>query len=346
MRFLELSLAAQTAYAELLHNARAQELLRSVAHLNGSFAAKKIKERTYWYFAYRDIDGTVRQLYVGPDDERVRNLIERFRQETPKELAPLARAAVALGCEGAVPQHFRVVRRLSEYGFFRAGGVLIGTHAFLCMGNLLGIRFGDGARTLDIDFAHAGRNISLALPANIQVDVQKALDSLEMGFLPMTAFHEGEGGTYCNPKDPEFRIDFLTSMTRKGAGIVRIPNLNLTLQGLKFMEFSLQDTTQAALLCEEGAVVVNIPSPARFAIHKLIVYGERKGAFRVKAQKDLLQAAALVEYLGLNRPDELRSAWQDALSRGPGWVKRAREGVRALGRLRPAVSGLAILAGK
>ncbi len=31
-----------------------------------------------------------------------------------------------------------MIRRLSEYGFFRAGGVLVGTHAFLSYGNLLG----------------------------------------------------------------------------------------------------------------------------------------------------------------------------------------------------------------
>src|SRR5258706_15074402 len=130
-RFIELSLAAQTAYAELLQNARTQELTRTVATLNGSFSAKSVKGRTYWYFAYRDVDGRVRQLYVGPDDERVRRLMERFRNEQIRPLAPMAQSAIALGCTPAVPRHFRIVRRLSEYGFFHGGGVLIGTHAFL-----------------------------------------------------------------------------------------------------------------------------------------------------------------------------------------------------------------------
>ncbi len=124
--------------------------------------------------------------YVGPNDERVLALVERFgRIRQDKPLAPQAQAALALGCAPTVPKHFRIVMRLSEYGFFRAGGVLIGTHAFLAMGNLLGVRWREGAATLDVDFAHAGRNISVALPADLRIDVHGALESLEMGLLPM-----------------------------------------------------------------------------------------------------------------------------------------------------------------
>jgi hypothetical protein len=344
VRCTELPLSAQTAYAELLDQARAAELHRSVRHLNGSFASKTVKGREYWYFAYRDIDGAVRQLYVGPNDERVRSLIARFRDTAPRPLAPMAKAAVALGCAATVPKQFRIVRRLAEYGFFRAGGVLIGTHAFVCLGNALGVRFNDAAATLDVDFAHAGSNISVALPGNVRVDVQKAVDSLEMGFLPITELQGGKGTTYLNPADPELRLDFLTPMVRGSAKVARIPNLNVALQPLKFMEFSLENVAQAALLAREGAVLVNVPAPARFAVHKLIVYGERSGSFRTKANKDLLQAAALVEYLATNRPDELRKAWRDACSRGAGWKRPARAGRDALRQLESAVPGLALLA--
>jgi len=343
-RYSELPLSAQTAYAELLDQARAAELHRSVGGLNGSFASKSVKGRRYWYFAYRDVDGAVRQLYVGPDDERVRSLMARFRDEAPRALAPMAKAAAALGCAAAVPKQFRIVRRLAEYGFFRAGGVLIGTHAFVCLGNALGVRFTDAAATLDVDFAHAGRNISVALPADVRVDVRKAIDSLELGFLPITALQGAAGTTYLNPADPELRVDFLTPMTRAGTKAVRIPNLNVALQPLKFMEFSLEDLNQAVLLAEEGAVVVNVPAPARFAVHELIVHGERSGSFRTKANKDLRQAAALVEYLAAHRPDELRAAWRDASARGAGWQKRARQGRDALRKLDPAARGLDLLA--
>jgi hypothetical protein len=56
---------------------------------------------------------------------------------------------------------------------------------------------------------------------------------------------------------------------------------------LKFMEFSLQDLQQTAVISNDGAVLVNIPNPARFALHKLIVAGERGGTFITKIRKDL-----------------------------------------------------------
>lgn len=84
------------------------------------------------------------------------------------------------------PKHFRIVKRLADYQFFRAGGLLVGTHAFLALGNQLGVAWSNGARTLDLDFAHAGPggHVSVALPANLKANAHNALKSLEMGFLP------------------------------------------------------------------------------------------------------------------------------------------------------------------
>ncbi|HEY6862292.1 MAG TPA: nucleotidyltransferase domain-containing protein [Burkholderiales bacterium] len=334
-RYDELSLSAQTAYAELFESARAQELHRSIANLSGSFASKTVKGRLYWYYQYRDVNGTVRQLYVGPDTDEVKALIKRAKENPAKALEPLARSAIALGCERVLPRHFRVIRRLSEYGFFRAGGILIGTHAFLAIGNVLGIRWHDGSRTQDVDFAHAGKNISLALPATIQVDVHKALESLEMGFLPISTFGGKTGATYLNPKAPEFRIDFLTTLQRDGDQAFTPPNLNVALQPLKFMEFLLEHPVQAVVFSEEGAVVVNIPLPVRYALHKLVVSGEREEAFRTKSTKDLLQSAALIAYFKDHRDDELRATWHDLLSRGKGWHGRAKDGWSALAKAAP-----------
>jgi hypothetical protein len=171
------------------------------------------------------------------------------------------------------------------------------------------------------------------LPADVEVKALRAIESLETGFLPITQLQGGEG---C--------LKLFTPMTSASSKPVRIPNLNIPLQPLKFMDFSLEQVHQAALLSDEGAVVVHIPAPARFAVHKLIVHGERGGSFRTKANKDLLQAAALIEYLAANRPDELTDAWQDALSRGPGWTKRARQGRDGLAKLKPLVAGTALLA--
>ena len=103
----------------------------------------------------------------------MQRLIERFaavRREKP--LATSAQSTLALGCTPTAPKHFMVLKRLAEYGFFRAGGVLIGTHAFIALGNLLGVRWADGSATLDVDFAHAGRNVSIALPATMRMSTE------------------------------------------------------------------------------------------------------------------------------------------------------------------------------
>lgn len=336
MRFSELSLSAQAAYAELFEQARELALANGLAGLTGSFHKMPRKGRDYWYFGYRDVDGSNRMAYVGPDDDRVRALVERFHADRQgKPLVPAARAALALGCTATAPKHFRIVKRLAEYGFFRAGGVLIGTHAFLAMGNLLGVRWSSGAATLDVDFAHSGKNLSVALPANLKIDVHGALESLEMGLLPIVQFDGRSGAQYRNPHDQELRLDFLTPATRAGKA-VRMPSLNVALQPLKFMEFSLEQTIQACLIANTGSCVVNLPSPERYAVHKLIVHGERPAAERTKATKDLMQAACLADYFAsTGQAEAFNTAWRDALERGKGWRDRAMRGKMALFALAP-----------
>jgi len=335
MYFGELSPTAQTAYAEVFEAASAQHLHRSVAHLTGSFAKKTVKGRLYRYFQFRDLDGRVRQIYVGPDSERIRALLDKARDEPDASVVPLARSAMALGCQPLIPAHYRIVRRLSEWGFFNAGGALVGTHAFLAMGNMLGVTWEMGARTQDVDFAHVGKNISIALPATAKVDVHQAIESLEMGFLPITSFKGSPGATYINPSQPDLRIDFVTTRHRGGDEPIIPEHLNVAFQPLKFLEFLLEGPTQAVVLGRPGAVVVTIPSPERYALHKLVVYAERGRRLQVKAGKDLHQAAALISWLQATDPDAIVACWQDLLSRGKGWQTRARKGLRALRTLDP-----------
>jgi len=337
MRFSDLPLTTQTTYAELSEQTHVVELHAALSGFPGAFHKRMIKGREYWYFGYRDFNGKGRMAYVGPDSVRVRNLVERFvALKGQKPLLPLAGAAISLGCEVVASKHFRIIKRLSEYGFFRAGGLLIGTHAFIAMGNLLGVRWGDGQRTQDVDFAHAGKNVSVALPADLKINVHDALTSLEMGLLPISQFEGGAGAQYRNPRDPELRLDFVTAQHRKVGVPVVLPDLGLVLEPLKFMEFSLEGSTQGCVLAREGACMVNLPDPARYAVHKLIIYGERPIRERTKARKDLLQAACLASFYSSRGPVEhFNDAWRDALSRGRGWQVRARQGKAAILSLAP-----------
>lgn len=334
--YTELSLTAQTAYAQLLDAALTANHMRSVADLTGSFSPKTVKGHKYWYFQYTEPSGKLRQIFVGPENDAVRALIERKSSgAATAPLIPLARSAIALGCADVLPRHFRVIRRLTEYGFFNAGGVLIGTHAFLAFGNMLGVAWGDSSRTQDNDFAHAGKNLAIALPSDLEVKTNEAIQSLEMGFLPVSGLSSKTGATYLNPKEPDFRLDFLTTLHRGGEVPYEHPQLHITLQPLKFMEFSLENVQQSVLFCAEGAVMVNIPHPARYALHKLLVYGERSGAFAAKSNKDIIQAACLLAWFKERRPWEVEEAWKDLVSRGKGWATRAVQGRDALAKAFP-----------
>ena len=336
MLFTELSAGAQASYAQLLDATLVTDHARSVADLPGSFNLKTVKGKPYYYYQYTEPSGKLRQVYVGPDSEAVQRLVQKKAlPAATSALEPLARSAIALGCTPVVQKQFRVVRRLAEYGFFRAGGVLIGTHAYLAYGNMLGVRWGDASRTEDIDFAHAGKFVALALPANIEVNLGAAIDSLDMGFLPATGLSGQTESTYLIPAEPEFRLDFLTTLHRDGDKSYEHPSLKIKLQPLRFMEFSLEAVEQAVLFSPSGAVLVNVPDPARFAVHKLLVAGERKGGFATKSIKDIFQAASLMQYLCENRPDQLATALDDARARGKGWASRLDEGLSRLAKRYP-----------
>ena len=331
--YTPLSLVAQTAYGELQDQLRIQAIDQLRA-LPGAFHKQTQKGKPYIYYGYRDIDGIGRMAYVGPEDQRVLELIRKHQElkssDLPEKIKKQAKSAEVLGCTGTLTKHFRVINRLEQYGFFQAGGILIGTHAFLAMGNMLGVKWRVSNLTMDVDFAHAGKNVSIALGANVKISVHDALNSLEMGLLPITEFSGKTGAQYRNPNDPELRLDFVTPQTRSG-GTVILSEMGLALECLKFMEFSLVDTTQAVLLSKEGACIVNIPAPERYAVHKLIVYGERPVSDKVKANKDLGQAAAIFKVLFDNgNVDLIRIAWSDAASRGPGWLRRLNQGKEAL----------------
>lgn len=233
---------------------------------------------------------------------------------------------MVLGCYGVIPKHAKVLSRLADHGLFKAGGILVGTHAYLSYQNRFGVFWTGGETTVDLDFAHPGKNISLAMHGHAKVNTHAAIDSLKMGFLPVN------GGTrYIKDDEPDFNLDFLTSLTREGQTPVKIPQLNVTLQPLKFMEFSMEDPMVMVLPSAAGPILVNVPRPERYALAKLVLYLERlNGMQPEKADKDLMQAATLIDYLSLEQPDALRDGWDDLLSRGREWKIRARESFEAL----------------
>ena len=117
-------------------------------------------------------------------------------------------------------------------------------------------------------------------------------------------------------------VEFLTPSFEAEEARRPLVALGVEAQALHHLNYLIADPIPAAVIYRSG-VLVQIPQPERFAIHKLIVADRRQGGHDAqKARKDLLQAEFLIEVLYEDRPDELAQAYRDARSRGPRWRER------------------------
>ncbi|MEA3643081.1 MAG: GSU2403 family nucleotidyltransferase fold protein, partial [Lamprobacter sp.] len=80
----------------------------------------------------------------------------------------------------------------------------------------------------------------------------------------------------------------------------------------------------ALLLSHRDLVLANVPDPARFAWHKLLVSEERPIAQAAKRAKDRMQAAQLLALLREEAPAQLATARAELEARGRGWAQRIR----------------------
>lgn len=329
-----LPITTQTAYAELLEQLLAVEAHRSIGRAPGSIVTKTIRERAYYYFQYSTPGGTTRQAYLGPKSKALDTIVKRFETEREAlredraridELASVLRAGGAAVTDAASA---RVLAALGAAGVFVLGGVLVGTHAFLALGNLLGVRWeGGSVRTEDVDIA--------VTPSDS--DVPEAIEQLKMGFLPVPAFSPDEPSTSFKVRGRGLRVYLVTPAHAKSTAPVPVRRFNAAAAPVRYLELVLDDAQPAAIV-NGGGVLVSVPHPARFAILKLLVAQDRKSAFQAKADKDVVQATQLLEALEDLRPGDLSAAWRNASARGKSWVTALERGRVLLKRRSPALA--------
>ena len=96
---------------------------------------------------------------------------------------------------------------------------------------------------------------------------------------------------------------------------------------LRFLDFLIYQPIRAVMLHGAGVPVL-IPSPERYAIHKLIVATRRKEErdITAKSAKDRLQARSIFEAMIANRQNaDLASAFMEAWDRGDHWSAAIRK---------------------
>jgi hypothetical protein len=330
-------LEVQNLYTELLDRLSAIEARRSIGHVPGTFVTKTIKGEGYYYFQYSDPGGIKRQLYIGRKDSSLNKVVKNYQEERAvfeEDAVGVQRLCALLRAGGAVltdSASARVLRALSDGGVFGLDGVLVGTHAFLVLGNVLGVRWTGGSiRTQDIDIA-AEPSLSIAFPGP-GVDIPGVLEGLQMGFLPVPQLDPKRPSTSFVVRGKGLRLDLLTPLRgRRTQKPVFIPRLKAAAQALPFLDFLITRPVRGVVV-DGGGVLVNVPDPARFALHKLIISGEREAVMHTRREKDLNQAAQLLSILLEERPGDITIAWEEIRSQGKGWVKRVQNGVSALRR--------------
>lgn len=335
-------LEVQTIYAELLERLAAYEAERAIGHLTGGFVTKVVKGSEYYYFQHSEPGGNKRQVYVGRRDAALNEVVARYaesRESIAVDVASIQRLCALLRAGGAMTTDqgsARVLGALSDAGVFRLGGVLVGTHAFMVLGNMLGVVWsGASLSTQDVDVA-ADLGMSVVVP-ELSADVPAVLDSLEMGFLPVPGLNPKSPTTSYKVRGQGLRVDLLAPSKRESQKPIAVPRLGSAAQPLKYLDFLTERTVIAAVI-NGGATSVNVPDPARFALHKLIVAGERPAVMHAKRSKDLWQASQLLEVLSAERPGDVALAWEAVAARGRGWTQRVNFGLDAMAGFAPEVA--------
>ncbi|MBW1702802.1 MAG: hypothetical protein JRJ50_11915 [Deltaproteobacteria bacterium] len=331
----KLPLETQTLYAEFMEQLLAMEAHRSIGRISGCFTTKIVKGETYYYFQYSEPGGVPRQVYVGKKIPALDRVVKRFltdREAFKVDIQHIQRLCAQLRMGGALitdTASARVLKAFAESGVFHLNGVLVGTHAFTVLGNLLGVRWtSSAAKTQDVDIASELR-LSIAVP-NIQADVPQILEGLEMGFLPVPPLNPKNPSTSFKVRGKPLRVDILTpEISANDRNPVFISRFNVAAQPIRFLDYLIENPEQGAVV-NGGGILLKVPTPARFAFHKLIASRERGVTMHDKVEKDIMQAAQVFSVLADERPGDLLLAWDEIERRGEGWVKRVAAGLSVM----------------
>lgn len=167
-----------------------------------------------------------------------------------------------------------------------------------------GLRYTPTIRTRDMDFL-----VPVPFRIKNKVDVEELLR--DEGFV--VTFSGGAG--YMKLMHPDMIVEFL--VPEKGKGSDRpypLPQLGMNAQPMRFLDYLLQNTIRI----EAEGLKINVPHPAAFALHKLIISARRTK--EEKLLKDRKEALAVLTALARKGDaGEIRKMFEKMPA---GWRKR------------------------
>jgi len=317
-------LVLQTTYAELLERCATAAFDGSFAG-SGAFTPKTVNGRRYWYFQ-STVEGVRTQRYVGPETPELLKQIEHHQQtlDDERERRSLVSTLVrSFGMPQPIPQIGNIVAALAKAGVFRLRSVLIGTVAYQTYSTMLAQKLPISVlQTGDVDIAQF-KNVSVAVGDQTppMLDVLKEADK---SFRAVPTLRGEQVTSYVARGG--LRVDFLTANEVADTDKpLQLPALQTDAQPLRFLDYLIHNPEPAVILHGAG-IYVNVPSPQRYAVHKLIISRRRRHG-NIKRDKDIQQAEALLRILAQKRPYELGEVWNEAFERGERWSRALAEGM-------------------
>ncbi len=312
-------LNALTLYADLMQS------IGTRTAAPASISIKTIDGKRHAYAVAND-GNTRPQRYLGPaDDPAVKEQIATLKAAA--ESAKRRRSTVSMLKRAGLPAPILILGRLLEVianaGFFERGMTLVGTAAYQTYSPIMGYHLSSAnLMTNDADLS-----VAEFIPSGSEEDFLSVLRRAD----PTFDAHWNEGDKL--PKafkasSNDFLVELLTKHGRGRTSPVAVKSIGASAAPLAFQEYLAADAIDVIALYGSG-VRVRVPSPARYAVHKLMVATRRKDA--TKRLKDLAQAKELFEVIGAAEPMALADALDDARSRGKEWGKAIAQSAEKIG---------------
>lgn len=328
---MRLDLATRTLFAEFGETVRSRSAIESQPADAKTYTRKRVKGKVYWY-EQRYEGGQARQTYFGPsnkeNDFHVSKEKERSRNDKSalkKLVAIEARQAAMLRRSGLPVLDRRMavlLKRFSDVGLIHRDGVLVGTLAYSAYAGMLGcVLERSTLMTQDIDIARDDRVEVWSRVIDLKsLFTERGLECREVPSISKKALPS----SYITLDG--IRIDFLVPSRGKAKEIVRMPRVTgAGATSLHFLDYAIDDPVEAVLVAPQGGILVTVPRPERFAIHKLIVAAYRSVTETGKREKDLHQANHLISVLAQDRNRELKAAFRNATKAGRKWERAIRK---------------------
>jgi len=314
----------QTLFAELVQQV-------TTAPVAGSVYARE-RDGIEYYYAKIQVGVERTDTFIGKiGDPQAESRVEslkrgmRLAQERRRLVSMLRRTGLATPPRtvGAT------LDALAHAGLFKSGAVLVGTTAYMMSEPLVGRTLpAPTLMTGDLDLV----TTNLALQSEPPERLEAILKRGDPTFEPVLQIDPRQPSSRFRTADG-FLLDLITPIRRRSDKTpMPLDSLDAGAAPLQNIDWLIANPVLTVALWGSG-VAVNVPQPARFAAQKLILAQKRDAGSRMKRQKDLLQANALIDALLANDPYSLIDTLVDACGQGSkGWAQPLERSLKELAR--------------